>query len=67
MQHLFETYKPHYVYNAADHEHVPLLESSAAEARKTNVLGTQKITTPFVKHRIKNYAKSNSCWHLTIQ
>ncbi|MGF1925598.1 MAG: SDR family NAD(P)-dependent oxidoreductase, partial [Bacteroidia bacterium] len=38
MEHLFDTYKPHYVYHAAAYKHVPLMEDNAAEAIKTNVL-----------------------------
>lgn len=40
---IFETYKPHIVYHAAAHKHVPLMESSPNEAVKNNVLGTWKM------------------------
>ena len=40
MKHLFETYKPHFVFHAAAYKHVPLMEDNPAEPIKTNVLGT---------------------------
>lgn len=39
---IFETYKPHIVYHAAAHKHVPLMENSPNEAIKNNVIGTYK-------------------------
>ena len=42
MNRIFETYKPHIVYHAAAHKHVPLMETSPNEAIKNNVFGTYK-------------------------
>ncbi|MCI8410823.1 MAG: polysaccharide biosynthesis protein, partial [Lachnospiraceae bacterium] len=42
MNGIFETYKPHIVYHAAAHKHVPLMETSPNEAIKNNVFGTYK-------------------------
>lgn len=39
---IFETYRPHIVYHAAAHKHVPLMETSPNEAIKNNVFGTYK-------------------------
>lgn len=55
MQHLFETYKPHYVYHAAAYKHVPMMEDNAAEAIKTNVLGTKTIADLSVQHDVKKF------------
>jgi len=55
MCHLFETYKPHYVYHAAAYKHVPLMEDNASEAIKTNVLGTKTIADLSVKHAIQKF------------
>jgi FlaA1/EpsC-like NDP-sugar epimerase len=55
MGHLFETYKPHYVYHAAAYKHVPLMEDNASEAVKTNVLGTKTIADLSVKHNVLKF------------
>ena len=39
---LFKTYKPDYVYHAAAHKHVPLMEDSPTESIKNNAIGTYK-------------------------
>ena len=39
---VFEKYKPHIVYHAAAHKHVPLMETSPNESIKNNVIGTYK-------------------------
>lgn len=40
VNNIFEIYKPHVVFHAAAHKHVPLMEDSPAEAIKNNVFGT---------------------------
>ncbi len=55
MCHLFETYKPHYVYHAAAYKHVPLMEDNASEAIKTNVLGTKTIADLSVKYGVQKF------------
>ncbi len=42
MNYIFSQYKPHIVYHAAAHKHVPLMEDSPTEAIKNNVFGTFK-------------------------
>ncbi len=39
---VFAEYKPHIVYHAAAHKHVPLMEDSPCEAIKNNAIGTYK-------------------------
>jgi len=43
MKHIFESFKPELVFHAAAYKHVPLMEDSAVEAVRTNVLGTHNI------------------------
>ena len=40
MELVFRQYRPDIVYHAAAHKHVPLMETSPAEAIKNNVVGT---------------------------
>jgi len=55
MNHLFETYQPHYVFHAAAYKHVPLMEDNPAEAIKTNVLGTKIIADLAVKFGVQKF------------
>src|SRR5690606_26057214 len=41
MRKVFETYKPHIVYNAAAYKHVPMMEEAPYEAIRVNVGGTK--------------------------
>jgi FlaA1/EpsC-like NDP-sugar epimerase len=43
MTALFETYQPQYVFHAAAHKHVGLMEVNAGEAIKNNILGTRQV------------------------
>ena len=40
LEELFSTFRPDVVFHAAAHKHVPLMEESAGETIKNNVLGT---------------------------
>jgi len=55
MEHLFETYKPHYVYHAAAYKHVPLMEDNPSEAIKVNVMGTKIIADLAVKYGVRKF------------
>lgn len=55
MEHMFETYKPHYVFHAAAYKHVPLMEDNPSEAIKVNVLGTKNIANLAVKHGVQKF------------
>ncbi|HEX7365764.1 MAG TPA: nucleoside-diphosphate sugar epimerase/dehydratase [Pelobium sp.] len=55
MNHLFETFKPHYVYHAAAYKHVPMMENNPSEAICTNVGGTQNIADLSVAHQVEKF------------
>ena len=40
---LVELYKPHVIYHAAAHKHVPLMEDNPSEAVKNNIFGTKNV------------------------
>lgn len=43
IRQIFERHKPHTVFHAAAHKHVPLMETSPEEAVKNNVFGTYHV------------------------
>jgi len=55
MEHIFETYKPHFVYHAAAYKHVPLMEDNPCEAIKTNVMGTKIIADLSIKYGVRKF------------
>lgn len=46
-------YKPHTVFHAAAHKHVPLMEESPNEAIKNNVIGTYKLSEAAAENGVK--------------
>jgi FlaA1/EpsC-like NDP-sugar epimerase len=40
---VFSQYRPHFVFHAAAHKHVPLMEANPCEAIKNNVVGTRTV------------------------
>lgn len=52
---VFGKYKPAIVFHAAAHKHVPLVETSPAEAVKNNVLGTLNVAKAAEKHGVKDF------------
>jgi FlaA1/EpsC-like NDP-sugar epimerase len=43
IRRIFERYRPHAVFHAAAHKHVPLMEENIVEAVTNNVLGTRNV------------------------
>ena len=55
LDQIFAEYKPQIVYHAAAHKHVPLMEDSACEAIKNNVLGTYKTAFAALTHGCERF------------
>lgn len=43
MEQIFDQHKPHVVFHAAAHKHVPLMEENPSESIKNNVFGTRNV------------------------
>ena len=52
---IFEEYRPGFVYHAAAHKHVPLMEDSPKEAVKNNVFGTFNLAKVADKYGVKRF------------
>ncbi len=53
LDEVFDTYHPEVVFHAAAHKHVPLMETSPAEAVKNNVFGTKNLLTSAAEHGVE--------------
>lgn len=51
MKELFECHRPHIVFHAAAHKHVPLMEIQPGEAIKNNTLGTANVARLAVEYQ----------------
>ncbi len=52
---LFAKHKPHVVFHAAAHKHVPLMEDCGAEAIKNNCIGTYNTANAAEKHGTEKF------------
>ena len=52
---VIEAYHPDYIFHAAAHKHVPLMEDSPNEAIKNNVIGTRIICEEAIKGNVKKF------------
>lgn len=55
MDNVFEKYKPHIVFHAAAHKHVPLMEHCPNEAVKNNVSGTYKVADAAGRNGVEKF------------
>ena len=55
MECIFQRYQPQVVFHAAAHKHVPLMEHSAGEAIKNNVIGTYNIANLAEKYEVEKF------------
>ncbi len=57
---VFETFKPSVVFHAAAYKHVPLMEDSAVEAVRTNVIGTYNVSSLANEFKVKKFVMVSS-------
>lgn len=55
LDEIFEKYRPDIIFHAAAHKHVPLMESSPAEAIKNNVFGTYNTARCAQKYGVRKF------------
>lgn len=55
MEHVFEQYRPRYVFHAAAYKHVPMMENNPSEAIYTNVFGTKIIADLAIKYDVEKF------------
>lgn len=55
MESLFKHHRPHLVFHAAAHKHVPMMESHPGEAIKNNVFGTERIARLAVRYGAERF------------
>jgi FlaA1/EpsC-like NDP-sugar epimerase len=55
LEQVFEKYKPHVVFHAAAHKHVPLMEKHPKEAVLNNILGTKNRRELSDKHAVEKF------------
>lgn len=60
LENVFKKYKPEYVFHAAAHKHVPLMENSPNEAIKNNCLGTLNTVKIADKYKVKKFVLISS-------
>lgn len=52
---IFKTFRPAYVFHAAAHKHVPLMESNHLEAIWNNVIGTKNLIEASIKYDAEKF------------
>ena len=52
---VFAEHRPHLVFHAAAHKHVPLMEANPCEAVKNNVVGTQVVGEAARQHGVERF------------
>ncbi len=55
LDRVFRDFKPHVVFHAAAHKHVPILEACPEEAVKTNVFGTRNVLEACHQHLVEHF------------
>ncbi len=60
MKTIIENYLPDYIFHAAAYKHVPLMEDSAMEAIRTNILGTYNMCRLADEFKVKKFVLVSS-------
>jgi FlaA1/EpsC-like NDP-sugar epimerase len=55
ISHVFRTYRPHAVFHAAAHKHVPLMEDNIVEAVTNNVVGTRNVVDAALEANVDHF------------
>jgi FlaA1/EpsC-like NDP-sugar epimerase len=55
VEEVFSKYKPHTVFHAAAHKHVPLMEANPIEAIKNNCLGTKVLAEESINFGVQRF------------
>jgi FlaA1/EpsC-like NDP-sugar epimerase len=55
LENVFSDEKPHVVFHAAAHKHVPMMEENPGEAIKNNVFGTKKVADLSAKYHVEKF------------
>lgn len=55
MMQILRTYRPHAVFHAAAHKHVPLMEDNLVEAVTNNVIGTRNVVDAALEAKVDHF------------
>ena len=55
LESVFSKHKPHIVFHAAAHKHVPLMEDNPLEAIKNNIFGSKNVVDTAAKYDVEKF------------